>query len=188
LAAVKDSTQRLEMAAQGGMKIKQSNRYLAPGYFRQDQELPFGKISAYTDGKIGWLSTPQGLRPMPPAVLKQAQGEVFRSLFHVMLADRDASLEVSAAGDQTVEISSKDGNQVTLELDAATGLPKSETFAQEGTNAKIEETFSDWRDVEGLKMPFKMTLEQNGKTAGELTVQEYKLNTGLKVEELSKQP
>ena len=26
----------------------------------QEQELPFGKVIAYTDGKTGWLATPQG--------------------------------------------------------------------------------------------------------------------------------
>ena len=188
LAAVKDTTQVLDMAAQGGMKIKQNNRYLAPGYFRQDQELPFGKISAYTDGKMGWLATPQGFQPMPPPVLKQAQGELFRNLPHVMLADRDPSLEVTATGDNAVEISSKDGNRVKIEFDPSTGLPASETYPQVGAAANIDETFSDWRDVEGLKMPFKMTLQQNGKTVGELTVQQYKLNSGLKVEDLSQRP
>ena len=188
LASVKDSTQSLEMAAQGGMKIKQTNRYLAPGYFRQDQELPFGKIVAYSDGKTGWLSTPQGFQPMPPPVLKQAHGEIFRNLLRVMLADRDPSLQVTAAGDHAVEVTSKDGDQVTIEFDPSTGLPSGETYAQVGTSAKIEETYSDWRDVEGLKMPFKMTLQQNGKTVDELTVQDYKLNSGLKAEELSKRP
>ena len=191
LASVKDSTQWLEMAAQGGMKIKQNNRYLAPGYFRQDQELPFGKISAYTDGKMGWLamdvSGKKQFQPMPPPVLKQAQGELFRNLLHVMLADRDPSLEMRAAGDQSMEISAKDGESVTIELDPSTGIPSKETYQQAG-GASIEETFSDWRDVEGLKMPFKMTLLQNGKPAGELTVTKYELNTGLKVEDLSQKP
>jgi hypothetical protein len=176
------------MTAPGGMKIKQNNRYLTPAFFRQDQELPFGKIVAYTDGKMGWLATPQGFQPMPLPVLKQAQGEIFRSLLHVMLADRDASLTIVATGDNAIEISSKDGNRVKIELDPSSGLPTSETFRQEGTAANIEETFSDWRDVEGLKMPFKMTLQQNGKPAGELNVQQYKWNTGLNANELSKRP
>ena len=45
----------------------------------------------YSDGKTGWLSTPaRDDWPMPPPVLKQAQGEMFRDLPRVMLADRDA--------------------------------------------------------------------------------------------------
>ena len=62
----------------GGVKMKQRNRYAAPGYFRQDLELPFGKISTFSDGKTGWQATPQGVMPMTPAVLKQVQGAVFR--------------------------------------------------------------------------------------------------------------
>ena len=46
---------------------------------------------------------------------------------------------------------------------------------------------SDWRDAgSGLKMPFKITLEQGGRTAGEGTVSAYQFNTGLKAEDLSK--
>jgi hypothetical protein len=99
LAAVKDSTQSVDMAMTaeaGGLKMKQRNRWLAPSHFRQEQELPFGKVVAYTDGKTGWLSTPQGFLPMPPQILKQAQGEVFRLPVHLLLADRDPSLTVNA--------------------------------------------------------------------------------------------
>src|SRR5438045_9697987 len=104
LAAIKDSAQTLDMAmdpAAGGMKIKQRNLYVAAGHFRQEQELPFGKVIAYTDGKAGWLATPQGVMPMPAPVLKQAQGELFRNLLHVILADRDASLKVNATAKNT---------------------------------------------------------------------------------------
>ncbi|MEK7751428.1 MAG: pitrilysin family protein, partial [Acidobacteriota bacterium] len=68
LAGVKDYTQvagvQLQMGG-GGMKVKQTNRWLASGHFRQDQELPFGKVSAYSDGKTGWIQSPQGSGAMP---------------------------------------------------------------------------------------------------------------------------
>ena len=96
IAAVKDRTQAAEVTMQG-VKIKQCNRdSLRPAYIRQDQEFPFGKVSVYTDGKTGWMQTPQGNMAMPPPVLKQAQGEMFRDLLHVILADRDASMQVNA--------------------------------------------------------------------------------------------
>src|SRR4029077_18071063 len=71
LAAVKDSTLMAEIAlepAAGGFKVKQVSKYLAPDHLRQEQELPFGKIIAYTDGKSGWVATPQGVQPMPADV------------------------------------------------------------------------------------------------------------------------
>jgi zinc protease len=193
LAAIQDLTQSVEMvmeAGVGGMKIKQRNRYVAPGYFRQDQELPIGKMSAYTDGKTGWLITPQGRMAMPAAVLKQAQGEVFRHIFHLVMADRDSSAEVSAAGSNIVEITSA-GGKVRLELDEATGLPVRESHQAPGMNGSpidVAETYSDWRDAGGLKAPFKLTLEQGGRKLAEATVLEYKLNSGMKSEELSQTP
>jgi len=193
LAAVKDTSQLLDMAmdaAAGGMKIKQQNRYLLPAYFRQEQELPFGKVIAYTDGQTGWLSTPQGVVPMPPPVLKQAQGELFRNLLHVILADRDASLKVNAVGKSTVEISAAGGQSVRIDFDEATGLPAREQYQEAGQNgpSEVAEIFADWREVGGLKVPFKMTIQQDGKKLADVTVQEYKFNTGLKAEELSHKP
>ena len=47
---------------------------------------------------------------------------------------------------------------------------------------------SDWRDAGGVKMPFKIVLEQGGKKAGEAVVSQYQFNTGLKGEDLAKKP
>ncbi len=110
IAAVKDSLESIEMVmTMGGVRVKQLTRYVAPSHFRQDQEMPFGKISVYTDGKTGWMATPQGTMPLPDEVLKQAQGEVFRNFFRVILADRDASITVNAVDQNKVEISSARG-------------------------------------------------------------------------------
>ena len=193
IAAVKDTSESVELSmdpAAGGMKMKQRNRYLAPGYFRQEVELPFGKIVTYSDGKTGWQSTPQGVMPMPPQVLKQVQDELFRELLRVVLADRDPSVRVDAAGDQLVEISGAGGQSVKIAFDPSTGLPARETYQAAGPGgvASLEEIFEDWRDVDGVKVPFKVTIDQNGKKFGEAVIQEFKINTGLKPEELSQKP
>ena len=187
LVAVKDSTQTAEIVMAGaGVKIKQHNRYLAPGSFRQDLDLPFGKVATYTDGKTGWMVTPQGSGPMNDSVLKQAQGEVFRNLVRLMAADRDPSNQVNAVADDTVEVSSKDGASVRVQFDAISGLPLREIYT-EGPVAS-EESFSDWRDADGLKVPFKIAIQQDGKKMADIAVLDYKFNTGVKVEELSQKP
>ena len=53
------------------MKIKQTVEYAAPETLQTAQELPFGKVIAVWDGKDGWLSTPQGVMPMPPPVINR---------------------------------------------------------------------------------------------------------------------
>lgn len=35
--------------------IKQTDWWMAPGVFRQRQVLPIGEVTAFYDGKIGWL-------------------------------------------------------------------------------------------------------------------------------------
>jgi zinc protease len=194
LASIKDSVQLLEMAmdpSAGGFKMKQTVQFVAPNHYRQDQELPFGKIIAYTDGATGWLSSPQGVLPMPPEVLKQAQGELFRRLSGLVLSDRDASRTVSAVDDHTIEISASDGQSIRIEIDASTGLPTKESYQSPGIGGaptEVAQTFSDWRETGGFKMPFKSQMEQGGKKIADVTVSEYKFNTGLTQAEIGKRP
>jgi zinc protease len=192
LAALKDMTRTLELtmaASAGGMKVNETTRIVGD-QFRQDQELPFGKMTVYTDGKTGWLASPQGTMAMPPDILKQARGDLFRELPALMLSARDASRTVNAVGDNAVEISGG-GVSVKLEFDPATGLPSRQTYQEPGPNgapSEVTETISDWRDAGGVKMPFKIVLEQGGQKAGEAAVSGYQFNTGLKAEDLAKKP
>jgi zinc protease len=194
LAAVKDATHTLELAlepAAGGFKVKQVSMYLAPGQLRQEQELPFGKVIVYSDGKTGWLSTPQGVQSMPAEVLKQVQGAIFREPTALMLSDRDASRTVNAVGDDAIEISTVDGLRVRIEFDPATGLPGRELYTEPGQNgapAQTTDIFSDWREVAGIKLPFKEIQQENGMKMLEMTVSEHKFNSGLTAAELSKRP
>jgi hypothetical protein len=54
--------------------------------------------------------------------------------------------------------------------------------------AEVTETLSDWREADGIKMPFKVLMEQNGQKVGDVAISEIKINTGIKPEDLSKRP
>jgi hypothetical protein len=199
LAAVKDATYTAEIAleaAAGGVRLTLVNNFLAPDQLRQEQALPGAKIIEYTDGKSGWMSTPQGVQPMPAEALRQAQGEMFREPYALMLSDRDPSRTVNAIGENAVEISAANGLSVKIEFDPATGLPAREVYTDPGQNGAPAETtdiFSDWREIAGntragLRLPFKVIQLENGMKMLEVTVSEYKINSGLNVEGLSKRP
>ena len=194
LAGVKDVTESAEMTMSpgaGGMKMKQQIRWAAPSFFRQDQVLPIGTIVAYSDGKTGWLAMPQGVIPMPPPVLKQAQGGILRLLVTLVLSDRDATRTVNATGPNSVEISTADGLSVRVEFDESSGLPAGDAYQETGMGggpSEVKETFADWRDVDGIKLPFKLMMEQGGQKVGDVAISEIKLNSGIKPEELAKKP
>jgi zinc protease len=188
LAQVKDyvvnATAQLSAGA-GAMKVKQTNQWVAPAFFRQDQELPFGKMVAYSDGSSSWLAGPQGTQPMPPQVLKQVQTELFRNFFRLLLSDRDADRSLSATGENAVRVSGGNGMAVTLILDK-TGLPQKQQYSLEGR--EVEESYADWKEVDGVRLPFTLSLEQGGRKSAEITITEWKLNTGLKPEDLQRKP
>ncbi len=89
-----------------------------------------------------------------------------------------------------LEISSKDGESVRITVDEKTGLPAKLAYKQspgEGGTA-VEEIFSDWRDVNLLHLPFQWQVMQSGKKFAGVTVQDYKINSGLTAETLGQRP
>jgi zinc protease len=184
LAAVRDLTQVVHMSlpspAGGTLKIVQRSQFLEPSYMRQEQETSEGRMIAFTDGAAGWLTTPEGVAPMPPEVLRQAQDEVSRRLLHLVLAGRDASLAVEAAEKNVARVVQLSGQAVRIEFDQATGLPVREFYRIPADPREVVQTFADWRAVDGIRMPYRITFEQGGKTVADAVVDEYRFNTGLK--------
>jgi len=189
LAGVKDLVYHAEVAVEtpgAVMKVKQTNSFLAPTTLRQELELPFGKQTVYSDGATGWMATLQGMMAIQPAVLKQARGEAFRLMPRLAVSDRQDGTAVNLAGPDVVDIAAKDGDRAKLELDEKTGLPLRVTYT-EGAG-EVTQEYSDWRDVSGIKLPFKWIIQQGGKKFATVTVQDYKLNSGLTAEALAKKP
>jgi zinc protease len=193
LAAVKDLQLHadLEVITPGAsMKVKQTTSFMAPSTFRQDNELPFMKQSVYSDGGSGWIAGAQGVQNLPPPVLKQIRGEAFRQIASLALSDRDANRAVSEVADGVLEISTKDGESVRITVDEKTGLPAKLAYQQspaEGGTA-VEEIYSEWRDVDGLHLPFQWSVMQGGKKFAGVTVQDYKINSGLTAATLGTKP
>lgn len=193
LAAVKDLSLSAEVAISTGgpgMKIEQKSDFLFPSQMRQEIQAPFGKQVIYSDGQSGWIATPQGVQPMPEPVLKQSQGEMFHELIALVLSDRDPQRTIAAANPGVIEISNAQGESARLEIDEKTGLPVNvsyETMGRAGP-VQVEEAFSDWREVNGIKLPFAMSITQAGKKFADAHVTEYKINSGLTAEALSKKP
>jgi zinc protease len=146
LGAVKDVDYTAEVDLQGpknATKGVQHNIFLLPSSLRQELNLPFAKTTVYSDGTTGWVVSPQGTQPLPPAVLRQVQGETFRLLYHLVMTGRAAD-----AGNNTLEFNDEKAGPVRMVVDDKTGLPLRENYTSEGS--QVEETFSDWRDVNGI--------------------------------------
>jgi zinc protease len=193
LAAVKDYTEvadfQIEPAA-GGFRTKQTDIWISPTYFRQENELPVGKVVAYSDGKTGWIATPQGQAPLGGAQLKQVQGALFRSYFRLLLSDQIPGRTVNLLEPDTLEIS--DGGEVArLVVNPQTGLPDRimyDSVAVSGPAISVVNQYGDFREVDGVKVPHKIEIMQGGRKFAHVTVSDYKFNAGIKAEDLNKRP
>lgn len=195
LAAVKDMVERAEYqvegAAGGGMKVEQVNRWIAPGHYRQESRFPMGSVTAYSDGAGGWLVTPQGAGALAGPHLKQVQGGLFRLYFRLLLSDRMPGRQVNAIDERTLEITGAGGESARLVVDPATHLPERVVYRavrMAGPPVTAEDCYTRFQEVSGIQVPFQVTIMQGGQKFAEVAIRDFQINTGLKVEELSKRP
>jgi zinc protease len=194
LAAVKDYIQSFEFqieSSAGGMLVKETDRWIAPTYFRQDTDLPSGKIAAFCDGRAGWIATPQGWGPLAGAQLKQVQSDLFRLYFRLLLSDRIEGRTVNALDDNTIEIADTTGQTARLEFDAGTRLPQRvlyEVARAGGPPIPAEEVWSDFQEIAGVKVPHRITVMQGGRKYAEMKVTDFKVNSGIRLEVIQKRP
>ncbi|MCU1232258.1 MAG: peptidase domain protein [Candidatus Solibacter sp.] len=197
LAAVRDYSMvaqyQIDPAIQslGGSKITQTDRWVSPTVFRQDSVLPSGAVAAYTDGKIGWIYTPQGWGALAGSQAKQVFGDLFRIYFRLFLSDRLEGRTINAIDDTTLQISDATGQVCSVEIDTQTGLPRKisyDTPQAAGPPIYTEEVYEDFRDIAGIKIPFKFAINQAGRKFADVVVNEYKMNAGIKPAELAKRP
>jgi hypothetical protein len=95
---------------------------------------------------------------------------------------------VNAVGENAIEVSDGGGKAAKLEMDPATGLPAKlivEAIGPQGKMA-VERQYSDWREVNGVKFPFKTVILQGGKPAGTTISETISTNTGVSIEEIMK--
>lgn len=194
LAAIQDFSEATDIQmdpSAGGTLVRGTDRWLAPGAFRREQDASTGKVAVYVNGRSGWISTPQGSGALAGDRLKEVQGGHFRLYFRLLLGDRIAGWTVNAIDDGTIEITDGAGQVAQLLVDPATGMPRSvryDLLLSAGAPAAMEDAWSDFREAGGVKIPYKAVLMRNGKKFADVTVTDCKINSGLKLEEIQKRP
>jgi predicted Zn-dependent peptidase len=175
----------------GGTKVTETDKWIAPTGFRQESVLPAGRVAAYTDGRVGWIATPQGWGGLAGTQLKQVQSDLFRAWFRLMLSDLVEGRTVNAVDGTSVQVSDPVGQSCKVEFDSKIDLPRRITYDTPqvvGPPLYTEDVLDDYRDVDGIKLPYKITINQSGKKFADVTVTEYKLNSGLKLSDLARRP
>jgi hypothetical protein len=190
LRNLRAETEVVRETPQGAVTIPSSTLLTLDGRIRVEQTLPNGmSITITDDGEGMMLQTPQGTQPAPPQVRQEIAGQLWRNLVFLLgNLDRDG-LEVRDRGTrdvegttyQAVEVTPPEGRAFTLLLDTETMRPARMAYTAMSQQGPVEATdvYRDFRDVDGLSLPFRTVTYQDGEQVSEVTRTATELNVEL---------
>jgi zinc protease len=158
-----------------------------PGAFRVDSDTPAGRLTQVFDSGTFWVQDARGASVAPPGAAESMRGNVQRDSIALLLALADGRVKARRGSDVTIEgralpsldVDIKPGGPLSLLFDPATGLLLRQRYpAGSPAGGDVEETFADYRDVEGLKVAFAVTVRQ---PQGEVTrvMRQFAVNVPL---------
>jgi hypothetical protein len=175
---------------QGDLPLKTESTLSLSGKMLNKMVMPMGDAIQGYDGQVGWMTMGGQTREIPPAQAGELTSGLFRNSVSLLQNFESAAYTVQALGPLEVEGKQLEGIavsdpvrklQVKVYVDPATNLILRKDFTASimGPPAETEESYADYRDVGGVKMPFKTVLSQGGKKKVEQTVDAIKMNPGV---------
>ncbi len=175
----------------GSMSAETKTYIEYPGKFRVEARVPVGEVvQVFADGK-GWVKDPNGVQEMPPAALESFQADEKRDLVRLLLAVKSGSVEARMApaaadhqGVKGITLSGPDMDPVTLWVDSAGEIAR-ESFqapappGQQGGGQTVEESYSDFRNVNGLQVAYMAVRRIGQTTVAERTFTDFKYNVPI---------
>jgi len=171
-----------------------------PNRLRTEVNTAMGSLTVVDDGETMQMETPQGTRTAPPQVREQIRAQLWRSLPYLLTNLDHEELSFQEAGEETVEettyrvlrVDPPAGPSYTLYLDPNTQRPERLTFEQAnpqtGATITAKQTFTDFQEVEGVRLPFTTDVVQStsqGEQTSTATIETIEFNVDLGEETFS---
>jgi glyoxylase-like metal-dependent hydrolase (beta-lactamase superfamily II) len=139
------------------------------------------------DGDVGYNIAANGtVTRIAPAAARDRRTEYYHHPLTIVRAALDPSTKLSnarsAGVENLVDVALADGVQVTLGIDATTKLPSRVTSRTDNPvlgDVVVETTFTDYRDIGGLKLPSRLTTTTDGVTTADLRVSSQALDADV---------
>ncbi|MYB93614.1 hypothetical protein F4054_02235 [Candidatus Poribacteria bacterium] len=173
----------------GPMQVEGKSYYVYPDKFRQDMKMPQGEMAYVFDGTAGFAMTPMGVQPIPPQMANSFKDAVFRENVWLLANLSQNNIPIQYAG--TEEVQGKQAHVLAVQQPSGEMLKvfiSDETYyivkisyreAAQGTTVDRETLMSDYRDVEGIKVPYHIVQNVDGQPFSESSVTGITLNAEI---------
>jgi zinc protease len=182
------STTSILETPEGRVDIPTTTYIRYPGAFRVDAETPAGLLVQVFNAGEYWVKS--GKRPAeaaPPPLASEMRGSIQRDTILLLLALDEGRLAARALPDardggrtlSALEVQAAGMRPVTVLLDPDTALIAGLRYGVEPDGGLVEESFSDYRDVRGLKVAFKAQVVRDGRPLIARAVRTFDYNVDL---------
>lgn len=180
---------------QAEMAFDGRETFVFPSLQRSEQKFPFGEVISFFDGTNGWRKGPQGVRDLPDGMKNVLRAQVLRNTFNLLRAEGDFSVHFEKqekVGETLTDVIlvTIGGEKVRLYVESAGGMLRKKSYrgAGSGGPADIEETYFDYREISGVRFPFRVEVTQNGARFIEATITEVRFDTAPDSSALGRKP
>lgn len=176
---------------QGEMQIEATTTIALPNRMTQTMSTQFGDMKTGYDGTAGWMAGPNGVQDIPEAqigeVKKQMNGNIYTFLQHYDHADyivQYLNEEKTADKSAHVVLVKYVPGDFTMKfyIDTKSNLISKRVGQRNMGTGKVdvEDSYSDYRAVNGVQIPFKVVSQSNGNKIADITMTSVKINSGVK--------
>jgi zinc protease len=145
-------------------------------------------VQAYNSG-TAWVKDPAGVSAAPPAMRNDFAATVRRDTFPLLIAAAEGKVTVRQLPEEgkdgatlrVLEMSGQGLEPVRLFIDRDFRIVR-QTYATPGPDGRpsqAEESYSDYRKVDGIDVPFKASVVRDGRQILERTLKSVTFNTAV---------
>jgi YHS domain-containing protein len=179
LVSYQEKSTTIQKGPQGDFEIKAIRTIIFPDRVRLERTLRFGNVVDVLSPGESFTVFPGGLRSMSAPQRADQERQLKRNQVAILRARKGSSFRATAmgpgkVGEAAVEqvAVNVEGSQITLGIEPSSGRILSLSYKGRGTGGaygNIVRSFSDFRTIEGLTLPFITTTTFNGELTPDLS-------------------
>jgi hypothetical protein len=187
IATVKSTSEMVFATPNGKIRVNATAYVRYPGQFRVDAEGPDGLRIQTFDNGAAWVGDGRAFEEAPAVIVRAMQAGVQRDTVSLLLALADkrvtgrrvADVNVDGEVMPALEVDLAPAGRLTLAFDAKSGLLVHQRYGGDGEEPVTEETFSDYRPIQGLQVAHRATVRRESSPPFDRIVRTFEINVPL---------